>query len=114
MEVISTPIGYVTSSRSEPYDDEWDTETATITLDSDLFDEEALLGLDQFTHAEIVYHFDRAPSAGVSHGARHPRGNTDWPKAGIFAQRAKSRPNRIGTTELMRGYWTAADGRRMH
>ena len=31
-------------------------------------------------------------------GARHPRGNRDWPLTGIFAQRARSRPNRLGTT----------------
>jgi tRNA (Thr-GGU) A37 N-methylase len=31
-------------------------------------------------------------------GARHPRGRTDWPKIGIFAQRSKERPNPIGIT----------------
>jgi tRNA (Thr-GGU) A37 N-methylase len=30
--------------------------------------------------------------------ARHPRGNADWPKVGIFAQRGKNRPNRLGVT----------------
>jgi tRNA (Thr-GGU) A37 N-methylase len=30
--------------------------------------------------------------------ARHPRGNKDWPEVGIFAQRAKDRPNRLGVT----------------
>ncbi len=29
---------------------------------------------------------------------RHPRGNSDWPEVGIFAQRAKDRPNPIGLT----------------
>ena len=29
-------------------------------------------------------------------GARHPRGRADWPKVGIFAQRGKNRPNRLG------------------
>jgi tRNA (Thr-GGU) A37 N-methylase len=31
-------------------------------------------------------------------GARHPRNNTAWPRVGIFAQRGKNRPNRIGST----------------
>ena len=31
-------------------------------------------------------------------GARHPRGNKAWPRIGIFAQRGKNRPNRIGVT----------------
>lgn len=30
--------------------------------------------------------------------ARHPRNNTDWPKVGVFAQRGRNRPNRIGST----------------
>jgi len=34
----------------------------------------------------------------IETGARHPRGNTAWPKVGIFAQRGKDRPNRIGVT----------------
>jgi len=32
----------------------------------------------------------------VQTAARHPRGNRDWPEVGIFAQRGKARPNRIG------------------
>ena len=36
----------------------------------------------------------------MSRGARapRPRGREDWPKIGIFAQRGKNRPNRIGLT----------------
>ena len=30
--------------------------------------------------------------------ARHPRNNCDWPEIGIFAQRGRARPNRIGVT----------------
>jgi len=30
--------------------------------------------------------------------ARHPRNNTELPKIGIFAKRAKNRPNKIGST----------------
>ena len=36
--------------------------------------------------------------AKVVTGARHPRNNTAWPSVGIFAQRGKNRPNRIGST----------------
>ena len=31
-------------------------------------------------------------------GARHPRGRDDWPLVGIFAQRGKRRPGRIGVS----------------
>ena len=40
-------------------------------------------------------HQQDAPPAPSS---RHPRGNTAWPRVGIFAQRAKDRPNRLGLT----------------
>ena len=30
--------------------------------------------------------------------ARHPRDRADWPLVGIFAQRGKGRPNRIGVS----------------
>ena len=47
--------------------------------------------------------FDRVDPEAVVVGARHPRNNPDWPAVGIFAQRAKGRPNRIGvsTCELL-------------
>jgi tRNA-Thr(GGU) m(6)t(6)A37 methyltransferase TsaA len=95
MEMV--PIGTVTSSRAEAIDDDWDAVTTTITLD-DRFGTEALQGLDAFSHLEVVYVFDRVDPTAVQTGARHPRGNAGWPSVGIFAQRAKARPNRLGVT----------------
>jgi len=46
----------------------------------------------------VIFHFDRVPDSTVEWATRHPRGNPDWPRVGIFAQRGKDRPNRIGTT----------------
>ena len=59
---------------------------------------DALAGLDEFSHLDVVYLFHLVdPARPVPH-ARHPRGNQDWPLVGIFAQRAKDRPNRIGVS----------------
>ena len=91
------PIGYVRSARRDLLDDDWDAVPAAIELAPD-FDAVALDGLDAFSHAEIVYHFDRVAPGAVERGARHPRGNPRWPRVGIFAQRAKDRPNRLGVT----------------
>jgi len=55
-------------------------------------------GLQEFSHIEIVFVFDQVEPADIERGARHPRGNLSWPAVGIFAQRAKMRPNRIGVT----------------
>lgn len=98
MGIVLEPVGHVVSSRREVVDDDWDAETATITLDADRFGPEALLGLDSFSHVEVVYHFDRVPPEKVQVGARHPRNDTNLPLTGIFAQRGKNRPNRIGVT----------------
>ena len=91
------PIGFVRSSRSDAIDDGWDEVDASIELVSDL-PSEALDGIEDFSHAEILFVFDRVDEGAVARGARHPRGNVSWPLVGIFAQRAKDRPNRIGTT----------------
>jgi tRNA-Thr(GGU) m(6)t(6)A37 methyltransferase TsaA len=92
------PVGIVRSTRAAPTDDSWDAEAASIALDTARFGAEALRGLDQFSHVEVVFVFDRVDEAGVQTGARHPRGNPAWPSVGIFAQRGKNRPNRIGVT----------------
>ena len=92
------PIGTVRSGRREASDDDWDTVKASIGLDERRFGPEALLGLETFSHVEIIYLFDRVGADQVEMGARRPRGNQAWPEVGIFAQRARGRPNRIGTT----------------
>jgi tRNA (adenine37-N6)-methyltransferase len=91
------PIGRVRSTRIVAGDDGWDAEQASIELDAS-FRPEALAGLDAFSHAEILFVFDRVAESTVERGARHPRGNSEWPRVGIFAQRAKDRPNRLGAT----------------
>jgi tRNA (Thr-GGU) A37 N-methylase len=57
-----------------------------------------LTGLDDFSHVEIAFVFDRVAPEKIETGARHPRNRADWPLVGIFAQRGKNRPNRIGIT----------------
>jgi tRNA-Thr(GGU) m(6)t(6)A37 methyltransferase TsaA len=92
------PIGYVRSSRAEPIDDDWDAVESRIELDAARFQPDACAGLEAFSHVEVVYHFHRVEDAEIVRGARHPRGRKDWPRVGIFAQRAKGRPNRLGVT----------------
>ena len=92
-----TPVATVQGGRVEAIDDDWADVEARIVLD-DRFPPDALAGLDEFSHLEVVFVFDQVDDAKITVGARHPRNNPDWPAVGIFAQRAKGRPNRIGTT----------------
>ncbi len=93
-----TPIGLVHGTRKEVRDDLWDAERATIELDAARFDDDALRGLDTFSHVEVLFLMDRVDPEKIERGARHPRNETSWPAVGIFAQRGKNRPNRIGAT----------------
>lgn len=90
-------VGFVTANRGEAVDDYWGDEHSTIEL-SDQFNEDALAGLEAFSHIEVLFLFDRVSKDKIVTGARHPRNNQDWPAVGIFAQRGKNRPNRIGST----------------
>jgi len=90
-------IGQVLSDRAAREDDDWGSVESVIRLD-DRFGPDALAGLDEFSHIDVVFVFDRFDEAKVNTAARHPRGNDAWPKVGIFAQRASSRPNRLGVT----------------
>jgi tRNA-Thr(GGU) m(6)t(6)A37 methyltransferase TsaA len=91
------PVGLVSSPRVEAVDDDWGDVESVIRLESS-FDASALRGLEAFSHVEVVYLFHLVADAKVQRGARRPRCNADWPEVGIFAQRAKGRPNRIGVS----------------
>jgi len=97
-QVAVRPIGTVRGGRKEPIDDGWEAVEARIELDPAQFGPQATAGLSDFSHVEVLFHFHLVATETIETGARHPRGNTDWPKVGIFAQRGKDRPNRIGST----------------
>ena len=96
--IVLKPLGIVRSPIKEVADDCWGGVLSTIELDPELFGPECTLGLDQYSHVEVVFVLDKISQDEIEKGARHPRGRTDWPRMGIFAQRSKGRPNRIGVT----------------
>lgn len=97
MKATVEAIGFVETTRTKPIDDFWGDARAIITL-TEKFHAESLQGLEEFSHVEILFLFHKVDLANVVTEARHPRNNRDWPKIGIFAQRGKNRPNRIGST----------------
>lgn len=94
--IVMRPIGVVVGTRKEPTDDDWDKESAEIVLDEAQFSAAALAGIADFSHVQVLYVLHGVAEGDVEMAARHPRNRADWPKVGIFAQRAKRRPNRIG------------------
>ena len=102
--VTLTPIGEVIGGRIEPEDDAWGEVESVIRLDPLQFTKESVLGLEEFSHVEVIYYFHLVEDEKIEFESRHPRGRDDWPRVGILAQRAKDRPNRLGVTicELVR------------
>lgn len=98
MEIRMKAIGSVNCPRIEIKDDHWGGVISTIRLEKEQFREEVTKGLEAFSHVEVVYYFDRVDPQRIETNPRHPRNNPNWPEVGIFAQRAKGRPNLIGVT----------------
>jgi tRNA (adenine37-N6)-methyltransferase len=95
------PIATITNKRDTPTDDFWGDTISEITLLPHI-PEEAFNGIEEFSHLEIIYYFDKPDKNKIVFSSR-PRGNPAWPNLGIFAQRKKDRPNHIGlcTVELI-------------
>jgi len=104
------PIAIINNSRTEIEDDNWGEIISTIELDESM-PEEALLEIESFSHAEIIYYFHLVPESKIETGSRHPRNNMAWPKVGILSQRGKNRPNRLGATIVK---VLKRDGRQLH
>ncbi|BFH68162.1 tRNA (N6-threonylcarbamoyladenosine(37)-N6)-methyltransferase TrmO [Paenibacillus dendritiformis] len=90
------PIGTVRSSVTEGVDDNWGKVVAEIHLLPEYAD--GLIGLHEFSHILVVYYMDRSTFDPAADLVRRPQGRSDMPDIGIFAQRAKHRPNPIGIT----------------
>ncbi|VEF47626.1 transcriptional regulator [Bacillus freudenreichii] len=97
MEIIIKPVAYVRNSRKNIEDDNWGSIISEIELIDEL-DESSFQGVGDFSHLEIIFYFDHVTDDKIQYGARHPRNNKKLPKIGIFAQRGKNRPNKLGLT----------------
>ena len=95
--ITLSPIATVKNSRAKIEDDHWGDIDSVIELDT-AFSEEALFQIECFSHVEIIFYFHLVGDDKIETGARHPRNNRERPKVGIFAQRGKNRPNRLGAT----------------
>jgi tRNA-Thr(GGU) m(6)t(6)A37 methyltransferase TsaA len=95
--ITLSPIATVRNERKIIADDSWGKVISVIEL-LDPLNEEALEHIEDFSHVEIIFLFDRVNEQEIETGSRHPRENLCWPRVGILAQRAKNRPNRLGHT----------------
>lgn len=96
MELIV--IGRIKSSVKEPVDMDWGEVISEVELTPEYAP--GLLGLEGFSHAMILTILHEAEYIPEKHLRRHPQERKDMPLLGIFAQRARHRPNRIGITAV--------------
>lgn len=109
--IALAPVGFVEGGRTEAIDDDWGQVEAGIRLDATRFETTAVAGLSDFSHLVVVFQFHLIDESAVVTGARHPRGNPEWPAVGMFAQRARMRPNRLGVSACR---LLAVDGLDLH
>ncbi len=98
MDIILHPVGRVHSSERDSREDYWGDVVSEIRLDDKMFAPDALEGLSEFSHVEVLFYLHGVNENAVVIGLRHPRSNPKWQQVGIFAQRGKARPNRIAAT----------------
>jgi len=91
-------IGSVKSPQTEAVDEGWGNVVAEIELQKGLG--AGLQGLSEFSHALVVFFMHEARFDWKNDVLRRPRGLDDMPEIGIFAQRARSRPNSIGVSAV--------------
>lgn len=99
MKIELFPIAYVENSRKEIEDDNWSEIISEITLEEDIITE-SLIGIEDFSHLEIIFYMNQVQDEKAKAQYRHPRNNTALPKLGTFAQRNKNRPNKLGLTTV--------------
>ncbi len=92
------PIGVVRSPVVDEVDADWGDVVSTIEVVPQLA--EGLEGLDGFSHLLVIFFMHRSSFDPARDLRRRPRGRADMPLLGIFAQRAKHRPNPIGVTAV--------------
>ena len=97
MQISIVPIGKVNNNRKAIEDDNWGSVISTIELAENM-SESSLKGINEFSHLEIIFYFDKVADNKIQYEARHPRNNQEYPEVGIFAQRGKNRPNKLGVT----------------
>ena len=59
---------------------------------------DSTVGLEEFSHLEVVFRFHLPDPNDLNLGARRPRDNPDWPEIGIFGHRNMRRINWLGVS----------------
>ena len=92
------PIGFVKSTVTEAVDQEWGSVLSELVIDEGYAP--GLTGISSFSHIIVVFQMHESTWDPATDLVRRPQGRSDMPLLGIFAQRARHRPNPIGITAV--------------
>ena len=91
-------IGTVSSPVIEGVDEDWGSVVSEIRLNEKYVS--GLRGLEEFSHVLVLFYMHKCSFDPDADLVRRPQGRPDMPLTGVFAQRAKHRPNPIGVTAV--------------
>ena len=102
------PIGYVESMRPHAEDDFWGGEQSCIALVEE-YGPDAIEGLTDFSHVEILYFFHEVADAKITKGARHPVITKHGPRSEFSRSEARIVPTDSGVPSVAWFEWKARD-----
>lgn len=119
MHMLITPIAHVKTDFDEKFgvprqSGRVKTACGTITFEPDFRAEDALRGIEQYSHLWLIFGFSLTEEKPFSPLVRPPRlgGNE---KFGVFASRSPNRPNRLGLSVVkLEGVTDSAQGKILH
>ncbi len=91
-------IGTVKNGRDDAADRGWGAVVSAIEMLPEFV--AGIEGLGSFSHCLVLFYMDRDPDQEAPTLERRPRGRADMPLLGVFAQRARRRPNPVGITAV--------------
>jgi len=92
--IVIRPIGVVRNAVAGAKYGSWEDVTSQLVLRPEYA--QALTGIEEFSHVEVVLWFDR--SHAPDEPLIHPRDRADLPLVGYLATRTPNRPNPLGIT----------------
>ena len=92
------PIGYIWSPVKDAVDAGWGKVDSEIHVNDDLA--AGLKNIEDWSHVVVIFYMHEVSFDPSQDLVRRPRGLQEMPEIGIFAQRARHRPNGIGITAV--------------
>ncbi len=95
-KILVKPIGKVRNAFRKKKNEGWESAVSEIIIDPQF--EEALEGVEDYSHLLIIFWLNRLKKNERRVKKIHPKSRQDLPLVGIFATRTQFRPNPIGLT----------------